>query len=106
MSTIKEIEVIELHERFSDDGRGVKVVDVRSAAEVARGAIPGAEHIPLHLLPLRINEIPDASMVVLYCHSGARSAQACAYLSAQGKGNVFNLRGGILAWVRNGLKVA
>lgn len=106
MFSIREIEVTELQERFSGDGSSVKLVDVRSAAEVASGAIPGAEHIPLHLLPLKINDIPDEPMVILYCHSGARSAQACAYLSAQGKANVFNLRGGILAWVRNGLKVA
>lgn len=83
----------------------IHLVDIRSEAEIARGAIDGAAHIPMHLLPLRMNEIPKDRPVVLYCHSGARSAQACAWLSSQGFENMHNLNGGILAWARAGLPI-
>jgi hypothetical protein len=44
--------------------------------------------------------------VVLYCRSGARSYHACNFLNQQGIDNVINLRGGIIAWARNGYEIA
>jgi rhodanese-related sulfurtransferase len=43
--------------------------------------------------------------VVLYCRSGARSYHACNFLGQQGVGNVINLRGGIIAWAREGYEI-
>lgn len=107
MFNVKEVDVVDLQRKFSGYEQGdVRLVDVRSPAEVAQGAIPGAINIPLHLLPMRLSEIHDEKETIIYCRSGARSAQACAFLVAQGKQNVFNLRGGIIAWVQNGLAVA
>jgi rhodanese-related sulfurtransferase len=83
----------------------IHLIDIRSEAEISRGAIGGAQHIPMHLLPLRIQDIPKDKPVVLYCHSGARSAQACAWLSSQGFENMHNLSGGILAWARAGMPI-
>ncbi len=80
----------------------VHLIDVRSEAEVAQGVIDGAIHIPLHLLPLRAMDIPQNKPVVIYCRSGARSAQACAFMAAKGYGNMHNLAGGIMAWARSG----
>jgi len=40
--------------------------------------------------------------VVIYCRSGARSAQACAFMASKGYGNMHNLAGGIMAWARSG----
>ena len=81
---------------------GALLIDVRTEAEVAQGVIAGAMHIPLHLLPLRAADISQDKPVVVYCRSGARSAQACAYMAAQGFGNMHNLAGGIMAWARSG----
>jgi rhodanese-related sulfurtransferase len=67
--------------------------------------LPDAEHLPMHLIPLRINELPKDKDVILYCHSGARSYHACAYLAQQGYDNVINLRGGILGWARSGYQL-
>jgi rhodanese-related sulfurtransferase len=78
-----------------------RLIDVRSPAEVASGAIEGAEVVPLHLLPLRMQEFAADTDLVLYCRSGARSAQACMFLARQGL-RAHNLRGGILAWLRAG----
>ena len=103
MFNIKELEVHDLRGRLPGLGETFHLIDVRSPAEVAQGAIPGAQNIPLHLLPMRVHDIPNDKETILYCHSGARSAQACAFLKGQGKANVLNLRGGIIAWVQNGM---
>ena len=84
----------------------IVLVDVRTDLEVSRGVIPGARHIPLHLLPARFEEIERARPVVFYCQSGARSAQASAFLNAKGWPEVYNLAGGINAWIGNGMPVA
>lgn len=88
------------------DRDAIHLIDVRTEAEVARGVIDGAIHIPLHLLPLRAHEIPQDKPVVIYCNSGARSAQACAFMAAKGYGNMHNLAGGIMAWARSGMPIA
>jgi rhodanese-related sulfurtransferase len=78
------------------------LVDVRTDAEVARGMIEGATHIVLPTLPGRVDALPFDQAVVFYCQSGARSAQACHWFAGQGGKQVYNLQGGILAWLREG----
>jgi rhodanese-related sulfurtransferase len=87
--------------------RRVRLVDVRTDAEVAQGMIGGALHIPLHLLPLKAEELSDGVPTVFYCRTGARSAQACAFLASRGpEADVYNLEGGIFGWVRAGMPLA
>jgi len=81
------------------------LVDIRTPGEVAQGKIPGSMEMPMHLIPLRLPELPKDKDVVLYCRSGARSYQACSYLMQQGHGRVLNLRGGIIAWARHGYQI-
>ncbi|MGD9788408.1 MAG: rhodanese-like domain-containing protein [Sulfuricellaceae bacterium] len=104
MFGIKEVDTYGLQKLGGD--KPVLLVDVRTESEVARGMIDGAVHIPLHLLPLKMEEMCKETPTVLYCHSGARSAQACAYMASRGFDNVFNLQGGILAWLRAGQALA
>ena len=80
----------------------VRLIDVRSEAEVARGVIPGAEHIPMHLIPLKVREIAADTPTVFYCHSGNRSGQVTAFLRQHGLNQVLNLQGGIIAWLGSG----
>jgi rhodanese-related sulfurtransferase len=102
-----QVREIESHELAALTARGpVQLLDVRTGEEVARGMIEGAIHIPLALLPLRVGELDPGTVTVVYCRSGARSAQACAYLAAQGFAHSYNLKGGILEWVRSGGAVA
>lgn len=82
------------------------LVDIRSDSEVAQARIEGAVHIPMHLLPFRIGELEQDNPLVLYCRSGARSAQASAFLAQQGMTNVHNLLGGIMDWARSGKALA
>lgn len=108
---IKEIDSETLQARLagqqgdSATGSDLLLVDIRTPEEVAAGAIPAAIHIPMHLLPLRMAELPRDRDLVLYCRSGARSYHACQYLAQQGVGNAINLRGGIIAWARHGFAI-
>lgn len=101
---VREIDSAYLKTRMeaSDD---LLLVDIRTPEEVARGIIPAATHLPMHLLPLRQAELPRDRDLVLYCRSGARSYHACQFLMQQGFDNAINLRGGILDWARQGFAV-
>jgi len=102
---VKEIDVSELKNRL-DAGEDLVLLDIRSAAEVQQGVLPKSEHLPMHLIPLKMQELPKDRDVILYCRSGARSYHACAFLEQQGVNNVYNLRGGIIDWARHGFEIA
>ena len=80
----------------------IALIDVRTDAEIARGVIAGAQHIALHELPQHVSEMNPDAVTVVYCQSGGRSAQACAFLANQGFAKLHNLQGGVLAWLRDG----
>ena len=101
---INEIDSESLSERLQNPD-DVLLVDIRTPAEIAQGIIPDALQLPMHLIPLRLSELPKDRDLVLYCRSGARSYQACAYMMQQGYGRVLNLRGGIIAWARHGYPI-
>ncbi|MEW8286444.1 MAG: rhodanese-like domain-containing protein [Candidatus Thiodiazotropha endolucinida] len=102
---IKEIDAHDLQARINE-GDDFLLLDIRSAGEIAQGVLPDAEHLPMHLIPLKISDLPKDKAIILYCHSGARSYHACAYLTQQGFQNAINLRGGILGWARSGFQLA
>lgn len=101
---VQEMAVDELKMRL-ERGDDLMLLDIRSEAEVLQGVLPKSEHLPMHLIPLRANELPRDKDVVLYCRSGARSFHACAFLMQQGFRNVINLRGGIIDWARQGYEI-
>lgn len=101
--SVKEVDVDFLHRAEKDN---IHLIDVRTDAEVSAGVIDGAIHIPLHLLPLKAEEIPQNKTVVIYCRTGARSAQACAFMTSKGFDNMHNLSGGIMAWARSGKPIS
>ena len=75
------------------------LVDVRTAPERALAAIQPSLHIGLDRFVERAPaEIPRDRDVVVYCHVGARSAQAAVWLKASGWPRVRSLAGGIDAW--------
>ncbi|MCL6106926.1 MAG: rhodanese-like domain-containing protein [Actinobacteria bacterium] len=83
------------------------VVDVREASEFKAGRIPKAKHIPLRQVGKRIKELEKhkGRPIIVNCRSGRRSASASMLLSKNGFDNVYNLKGGIIAWNRANLKL-
>ena len=101
---INEISSPELAEMMQSD-EPPRLIDVRSAAEVMQGALPNAEHMVMHTVPLKLQELEKDRPLVFYCRTGARSAQVCYFLKQQGIDNAINLSGGIVDWARNGLEI-
>lgn len=81
------------------------ILDVREANEFAAGHIANARHIPLGQLAgnLKPLEKHKDKAVVVNCRSGTRSAMACGVLRKNGFTQVYNLKGGIMAWEQAGL---
>jgi rhodanese-related sulfurtransferase len=77
----------------------VHFVDTRSRQDFDAGTIPGAVHIEWREVPRRLNEIPDAGMVVLFCNTGVRSSQATFAARLMGRENVLVMQGGYEGWL-------
>ncbi|HET6765605.1 MAG TPA: rhodanese-like domain-containing protein [Longimicrobiaceae bacterium] len=99
MSTIPEMTVTDLKARL-DAGEPVTIIDVREPHEweIANLGPYGATLIPLGEVVDRADEFPREGTVVVQCRSGSRSGNVVNYLQQQGWTNLFNLKGGILAW--------
>ena len=69
------------------------IVDVRDAEEFASGHLPGELE--------KFKEMP----IIFCCASGMRSNKACAELKKQGFAKLYNLAGGVDAWVGAGYPV-
>lgn len=104
MTSFKNINVADLKIMLKQSS--LRLVDVRTDAEMARGRIPQGEPLPLHLLPMRLQELDKTRPTVFYCQMGGRSAQAAAFAAANGFADVYNLQGGITAWAHAGLPVS
>ena len=100
-SGYKNISVAELAAMLPQ--RDIRLLDVRSEAEIARGMIPKGIALPLHLLPMRLNDLDKSATTVFYCQMGGRSGQAAAFAAANGFAEVYNLQGGIAAWAQAGM---
>ncbi len=77
---------------------GARVVDVREPGEYALGHIQGAENVPLGSLQAAAQAWDPGQPIVVYCATGARSANAAAYLAGKGFQKVYNLKAGIASW--------
>lgn len=80
-------------------GDSYTLVDVRTQAEFDEGHIEGALLLPVDQLEiLAAEQLTDKEAVILvYCRSGNRSAQASALLAELGYTNIYDF-GGITDW--------
>ena len=96
-SKIKELDVHQL-KKMMENGNGFQLIDVREPYEVEISTI-GGDLIPLNTIEDHIDRIRSDQNVVVYCRSGVRSTKAIEQLEKKyGFDNLFNLKGGILAW--------
>ena len=85
----------------------VTMIDVRREDEYTGelGHIPGAKHLLLDQLPMRINEVSKEHTTVFVCRSGARSGRATNFAMERGYTSVYNLKGGMILWNEKNLPI-
>ncbi|TAH27765.1 MAG: rhodanese-like domain-containing protein [Cytophagales bacterium] len=94
---VKEITVSELKSAI-EQNEDIQIIDVRETSEYEAAEI-GGQLIPLGSLPDHVNEISKDRKVIIHCRSGKRSENAIRFLESNfGFSNLYNLKGGILAW--------
>lgn len=94
---MKEISVTELKQKI-DQKEDFQLIDVREPFEYEMSNING-ENIPLAGVLIEAQKISKTKPVIVQCRSGARSAAAIMQLEQKfGFTNLYNLKGGILAW--------
>lgn len=69
---------------------GALLVDVRTPNEFSSGSVKGAINIPYDNILKNIKKFEGKTGVVVFCRSGARSAQAKALLDRNNIKNVIN----------------
>lgn len=102
---VEEADVRDVAAALPIDGDAV-LIDVRETWEWQTGHADGARHIPLKELPARLDELPRTAPVYLICASGSRSGKAAQYLKQAGFERPINVRGGTMAWEREGLPMS
>ncbi|HEY0741264.1 MAG TPA: molybdopterin-synthase adenylyltransferase MoeB [Chryseosolibacter sp.] len=96
---MKEVTVQEL-KKLKDTGADFQLIDVREPHEFDICNLEG-ELIPMSEIPYNVDKIAKDKQVVIHCRSGKRSGDMLLWLEKNhGFTNLYNLKGGILAWAR------
>jgi len=95
---IKSISVHDLKTKL-DAGETIQVIDIREPYEIEVASFGGIS-IPMGEIMDRKDELASEGMVVIHCQSGQRAAAVCEGLQRLfNKHNVYNLTGGLNAWI-------
>ncbi|MES2513908.1 MAG: rhodanese-like domain-containing protein [Bacteroidota bacterium] len=95
---MKEITAKEL-KQLMDDKKDFQLIDVREQYEFDETNMNG-ELIPMGEVMDNVDKISKDKQVVIHCRSGKRSATVIGALESQhGFTNLYNLKGGILAYI-------
>jgi rhodanese-related sulfurtransferase len=91
------VTAVELATWIKDRKPGLRVIDVRSAAEFDTFHVPTAERVALEALVTA--PFTDRETIVLYSDGGTHAAQGWVFLRARGLSHVYFLRGGLADWL-------
>lgn len=98
---IKNISPAELHEMISQNIE-IQIFDLRDS-EIFSDYNIGGENIDSELLMKNIELIPQNIDVIFVCEFGQKSKAMVEYLMKnENRANIFNLEGGIQAWINKG----
>ena len=105
-SAVTTVDVQEAHERLLADKRA-QIVDVREPTEWAATGVPKkAKRIPLGQLSRRAPaELHKDRPTYVICNSGNRSRSGSKILIKLGYAQVYDVAGGMQAWLSAGLPV-
>lgn len=87
--------------------RDAVYIDVREESEYNEGHVLDSLHIPLREVNNKLATLEPykSRPIIIGCRSGSRSASACSVLRKAEFPEVYNLKGGILAWQNASLPV-
>lgn len=95
---MKEISPKEL-KQLKDENKDFQLIDVREQYEFDEVNMNG-ELIPMGEIMDNTDKISKDKQVIIHCRSGKRSATVISALESQhGFTNLYNLKGGILAYI-------
>ncbi len=99
MAQSSELSVFDLL-KLQDEKASYLLLDIRESNERLISTLADSLHINMHKIPHYWHKLPHNKPIIVFCHYGIRSRMVVEYLQQQGLDNVFNLNGGIDAWVR------
>ena len=74
------------------------LLDIREKWENDLVTIEGSQFVTMEEVPSKLSEFEQDKPMIIYCHTGVRSAAVAAYLLNQGFLDVKSMVGGIHAW--------
>jgi hydroxyacylglutathione hydrolase len=101
-SEIPRLTPVQLQEKLGD----VYLLDIRYERSYKRGFIKGSQNIPIYLLSRRVQEVPmGKTIIIVDSREIPTYISAGWFLKSKGHTDVLMLRGGIRAWMKEGLPV-
>jgi rhodanese-related sulfurtransferase len=82
------------------------MVDIRSTKDFREGHIANSIHLETTQDASSVLDKYRSKPLIVYCNSGNRSIGICGKLHRQGFANVYNLKGGLLAWRKAELPIS
>ncbi|WP_080848257.1 rhodanese-like domain-containing protein [Cytobacillus gottheilii] len=94
---VKNISVQEAKAKFKE--KGIQFIDVRTPGEYKSNHRKPFHNIPLSNLSSQIDKLDKEKEIVVICQSGMRSAKAAKTLKKHGFHQIYNVKGGMSAWM-------
>ena len=95
---MKSISPKELNNLINSKSNDFQLIDIREEYEHGICCI-GGDKINMYQIPDKVSEISKEKKVIIYCRTGARSANVVTILEKNFNfQNVYNLDGGIMKW--------
>ncbi|MFS0672601.1 MULTISPECIES: rhodanese-like domain-containing protein [Ornithinibacillus] len=94
---ITNISVQEVKDKFKENN--VQFIDVRTPGEYKANHRKPFKNIPLSNLSGKMDKLDKQKEIVVICQSGMRSTKAAKMLKKQGFETIYNVKGGMSAWI-------
>lgn len=113
--TVTEVEIVQLQkpillspnefQKQIGNTSEIQLIDVRTPEEYSEGRLTGAKNININSedFAKQIETLDKEKPVYLYCRSGGRSGRAAKLLVDMGFTQIYDLDGGITAWMEKEL---